>query len=137
MKTKRNMTIAFVGILIVGWLLIPLSRVNADTTDGQTQMLIGEWTGVWPGIHGDESTLVIHEIDTEKAKARCTYTSPRGTFPVTADYTPGPNPKLTFKLDYGEFQFVLYDNLLKATFEGDVRGMNLSNRTDMGKKPKK
>ncbi len=139
MITRKNITIAFIGILITAWLVIFLTQVEAQTTDEQKQALIGEWSGVWPGAHGDISTLIIHEIDTEKAKARCTYTSPKGTFPVLADFTPGPNPKLEFKLDVdlAELRFILYKNILQANFKGVVRGMHMSNQTDMKKKPKK
>jgi hypothetical protein len=137
MITRKNTTIAFIGILITAWLVVFLTQVEAQTTDDQKQTLIGEWTGVWPGVHGDISTLIIHEIDTEKAKARCTYISPKGTFPVLADFTPGSNPKLEFKLDFGELRFILDKNILQANFKGEVRGMYLSNQTDMKKKPKK
>jgi hypothetical protein len=137
MVTRKTATIAFIGILIITWLVVPLAQVEAETTDEQKQALIGEWTGVWPGIHGDISTLIIHEIDTEKAKAQCTYISPKGTFPVLADFTPGPNPKLEFKLEHGELRFILYKNILQANFKGEVRGMYLSNSTNMEKKPKK
>jgi len=134
MITKKNATI---GILIIPWLVISLTQGEAQTTDEQKQALMGEWSGVWPGIHRDTSRLIIHEIDTEKAKARCTYISPRGTYPVMADFIPGANPKLEFKLDYGELDFVLKESVLKANFKGMVRGMNISNTTDMVKKPKK
>jgi hypothetical protein len=137
MITKKTATIAFIGILIITWLVVPFTQVDAQTTDEQKQALIGEWSGMWPGIHSDISTLIIHEIDTEKAKARCTYICPSGTYPVLADFIPGPNPKLEFKVEDRELKFVLKKNILQATVKGMIRGMYLTNSTDMEKKPKK
>ena len=142
MITRKTPTIAFIGLLITAWLVVFVTQVEAETTDEQQQALIGEWRGVWPGAHGDSSTLIIHEIDTEKAKARCTYTVHRidsGTkeYPVLADFIPGPNPKLEFKLEYGELQFVLKKSILQGTFEGMVRGFYLSNTVKMEKYSKK
>lgn len=72
MVTKKTSAIVL-GILITTWLAFFLTQVEAQTTDEQKQALIGEWRGVWPGMRGDSSTLIIHEIDAAKAKARCTY----------------------------------------------------------------
>ena len=77
--------------------MVPLTRVEAETTDEQKQALIGEWRGVWPGLHGDSSTLIIHEIDAVKAKAKCTYILNqvdlgKSEHQVVADFFPGPNP---------------------------------------------
>lgn len=112
------------------------TQVQAQTIEEQKQALIGEWSGVWPGVHGDVSTLVVHEIDSEKRRARCTYTSPKGTYPVSAEFTPGPNPEINFKLDYAELRFVLYGNTLQANVKGELRGAQMSNQTDMKRKPR-
>jgi hypothetical protein len=144
MITRNITTIAIVGILIIAWPVIFLTQVGAETTDEQKQALMGEWTGVWPGISGDTSTLIIHEFDTEKAKAQCTYIVSRkdtGTkeYPVLSDFIPGPEPKLEFKLPYGHLKFVLKGKVLQGTFKGAHRGSGApwENTIDMEKKPKK
>lgn len=111
------------------------TQVQAQTIDEQKQALMGEWSGVWPGPHGDVSTLVVHEIDAEKKRARCTYTSPKGTFPVVAEFTPGRHPEIQFKLDYAELRFVLYGSTLQANVKGEIRGALMSNQTEMKRKP--
>jgi hypothetical protein len=147
MIRRKNTIIAFIGILIIAWPVIFLTIVEAETTDEQKQALIGEWTGVWPGVSGDTSTLIIHEIDTEKAKARCTYIISRkdtGTkeYPVLSDFIPGPEPKLEFKLPYGDLKFVLKGKVLQGAFKGAHRGTmsdikTFENTINMEKKPKK
>lgn len=139
MITRKTTTFAFLGFLIIAWLMGPLTQVEAETTDEQERALIGEWRGMWPGFHGDTSTLVIHDIDTTKAKAQCTYTTYRKDsatteHPVLADFFAGPNPKLEFKIpERGEFQFVLKDKVLEGTFRGMVRGWNMTNIIKMEK----
>jgi len=70
----KSRVFAFVAVLITAWIVVFATQAQAQTTAEQKQALIGEWSGVWPGLHGDRSTLIIHEIDTEKKEARCTYT---------------------------------------------------------------
>jgi hypothetical protein len=133
MKSK---VFAFVAILIAAWMVVIAPQVQAQTIDEQKQALMGEWSGVWPGVHEDISTLVVHEIDAEKGQARCTYTSPKGTYPVLAEFTPGANPEIKFKLDYAELRFVLHGNTLQANVKGEIRGYQMSNQTDMKRKPR-
>ena len=135
---KSNLKIIGAGLtlaLVIGVCasLVP-TQVQAQTIDEQKQALIGEWSGVWPGIHGDISTLVVHEIDAEKNQARCTYTSPKGKFPVLAEFTPGPNPEINFKIDYAELRFVLHASTLRANVKGEIRGTQMENQTDMKRK---
>ena len=144
MITRKTTLIAFIGLLIIAWPVICLTQVEAETADEQKQALIGEWTGVWPGISRDTSTLIIHEIDTEKAKARCTYIVSRkdtGTkeYPVLSDFIPGPEPRLEIKLPYGDLKFVLKNKVLEATFRGWPPGgdRHLSKTIKMKKKPEK
>jgi hypothetical protein len=142
MITKKTATIAFIGILIITWLMVPLTRVEAETTDEQKQALIGEWRGVWPGLHGDSSTLIIHEIDAVKAKAKCTYILNqvdlgKSEHKVVADFFPGPNPRLKFKVRGNDFKCVLINNVLEISFVGASRGFPISNATKMEKYPKK
>jgi hypothetical protein len=142
MITRKTTTIACIGILIIAWLAVFLTQVKAETTDEQKQALIGEWRGVWPGVHGDSLTLIIHEIDDAKAKARCTYIvnrrrSGKSKHEVLADFFPGPNPKLEFKARGNDFKCVLLNNVLEISFVGSVRGVPMSNATKMGKYPKK
>ena len=91
---------------------------------------------LWRG----SSTLIIHEIDTAKAKARCTYTdaySGENKYPVLADFTPGPDPKLEFKLEGNEFKFVLKKNILQGAFKGMRSGLYVNSTVKMEKYPKK
>jgi hypothetical protein len=136
MVTRKTIAVAFIPILITAWLVVFAIQVEAQTTEEQKQALIGEWTGMWPGYHQDISTLIIHEIDTEKAKAQCTYVVHGETVPVLADFTPGPKPKLEFKLEQAVLKFVLSKGVLSASVKGIVRGTYVSNATVMKKKPK-
>jgi len=140
MVTRKTNAIVFIGILITAGLVVFFTQLEAQTTDEQKQALIGEWNGGWPPWN-EPATLIIHEIDTANAKARCTYTSSaRGEkkYPVLADFTPGPNPKLEFKHEMGDMQFVLKDKVLEGTFRGiSAYGQNISNTIKMEKKPKK
>jgi len=140
MVTRKTTAIAFIGILITAGLVVFFTQVQAQTTDEQKQALIGEWNGSWPPWY-EPATLIIHEIDTANAKARCTYTaSSRGLkeYPVLADFSPGQNPKLGFKVEAGDMQFVLKDKVLEGTFRGmSAYGQNISNTIKMEKKPKK
>jgi len=142
MITRKTTMIAFISFLIIAWLMVPLTQVEAETTDEQKQALIGEWRGVWPGFYGDSSTLIIHEIDTAKAKARCTYIvnrvdSGKSEHEVLADFFPGPNLKLEFKARGNDFKCVFLNNVLEISFVGSVRGVPMSNATKMEKYPKK
>ena len=108
----------------------------------QKLALIGEWRCDWPGISGDSSTLIIHEIDAAKGKAHCTYIaypgdSVKSEHKVLADFFPGANPKLTFKTRGNDFKCVLYKDILAISFVGSVRGVPMSNNTTMYKYPKK
>src|SRR4030042_3136583 len=141
MITRKTTTIVFRGVLIIVWLVVPLTQVEAETTDEQKQALMGEWRGVWPGMHGDTSTLGIHEIDAAKAKARCTYivNQPdlgKSEHEVLADFFPGPNPKLEFKARDKEFKCILRNNVLEISWVDYPRGFP-SNATKMEKYPKK
>ena len=137
---KKATAIAFIGILITVGLVVFFTQVEAQTTDEQKQALIGEWRGLWAGYQSGSSTLIIHEIDTAKAKARCTYTdvySGEKKYPVLADFTPGANPKLEFKVEGKDYEVILKNKVLQATFRGVAQGMSQSNSTKMVKKPQK
>ena len=135
-------------LLITSFLVLVLSIVAAPVCseemaiDKQKLALIGEWRCEWPGISGDSSTLIIHEIDAAKGKARCTFIvypgdSVKSEHEVLADFFPGANPKLTFKARGNDFTCVLYKDLLGISFVGSVRGVPYSNTTTMYKYPKK
>ena len=137
---KSNLKAIGAGLtlaLVIGvCAILAPTHVQAQTIDEQKQALIGEWSGVWPGVFGDVSTLVVHEIDAERHRARCTYTSPKGTYPVSAEFIPGPNPEIKFKLDYADLRFVLHGSTLQANVKGEIRGSQMSNQTDMKRKPR-
>jgi hypothetical protein len=142
MGIRKTIAVAFIAILIITWLVVFVTQVEAQTTDEQKQVLIGEWRGVSAGIARVPSTLIIHEIDTANAKARCTFTSAslgEKKYPVLADFIPGPNPKLEFKLEGIEYKFVLKKNLLQGTFKGfsPAWGRTVHNAIEMEKYPKK
>jgi len=139
-------------LLITSFLVIVLSIVAAPvcseemTIDEQKIALIGEWRCEWPGISGDSSTLIIHEIDAAKGKARCTFIfqpgdADKSEHEVLADFYPGANPKLKFKAsreDHAkDFTCVLYKDILSISFVGSVRGEPMSGTTTMYKYPKK
>ena len=140
MVTRKTTAIAFIGILITAGLVVFFTQVEAQTSDEQKQALIGEWRGLWAGYQSGSSTLIIHEIDTAKAKARCTYTdvySGEKKYPVLADFTPGPDPKLEFKLEGNDYNFVLKKGILQGGFKG-LRAMGyMSGAIKMEKSPKK
>ncbi len=140
MITRKNTTIAFIGILITAWLVVFATQVEAETTDEQKQALIGEWRGLWGGYGRGSSTLIIHEIDTAKAKARCTYTDAwlgEKKDPILADFIPGPDPKLEFKVEGNELKFVLKKSILQGAFKGMRDGLYVNSTIKMEKYPKK
>jgi len=140
MVTRKTTAVAFINILITTWLIVFVTQAEAETTDEQKQALIGEWRGLSSGYLRASSTLIIHEIDTAKAKARCTYTSAllgEKKYPVLADFTPGPEPKLEFKLEGNEYKYVLKKNILQGAFKGIIDGIYVNSAITMEKYPKK
>jgi len=140
MVTRKTTAVAFIAILIIAWLVVLVTQVGAQTTDEQKQALIGEWRGRSEGYMRASVTLIIHEIDTAKTKARCTYTTAlmgEKKYPVLADFTPGANPKLDFKLEMGDYQFVLKNNQLQGRFKGIIDGIYVNSTITMEKYPKK
>jgi len=140
MVTRKTTAIAFIGILITAGLVVFVTQVQAQTPDEQQQALIGEWRGAWAWGWGHTCTLIIHEIDAAKAKARCTYTSStlgEKKYPVLADFTPGPDPKLEFQLEGNELKFVLKKNILQGARKGMSGGFYSTATTEMEKYPKK
>jgi hypothetical protein len=140
MVTRKTTAVAFIAILITAWLVVFATQVEAETTDEQKQALIGEWRGMWVYYLPIDSTLIIHEIDTANGKARCTFTFSRlgeKKYPVLADFIPGPNPKLEFKLEGNEFKFVLIKKILQGALKGMISGNYLESAIKMEKYPKK
>lgn len=98
----KKINVIVLSVLITAWFVVFVIHADTETPDEQLKTLIGEWKGVWPGHYGDSSTLIIHEIDDAKAKARCTYIvnrvdSGKSEHEVSADFFPGPSLKLEFK----------------------------------------
>ncbi len=85
--------------------------------------------------------LIIHEIDTAKAKARCTYIDAYLSgekYEVLANFVPGPDPKLEFNLVGNEFKFVLKNKVLQGTFRGTTPGgLHTTSTIEMEKYPPK
>jgi len=110
MVTKKTTAVAFIGILIAAGLVAFVTQVQSQTLDQQKEALIGEWRGLWATHQRGFCTLIIHEIDIAKGKARCTYTDAYLSdkkYPLLADLTPGPEPRLAFKVEGNEYNFVL------------------------------
>ena len=141
MVTRKTTVVAFIAILITAGLVVFVTQVEAQTTDEQKQALIGEWNGDWGILGTVPATLIIHEIDTANAKARCTYWSSElgKKVPVLADFIPGASPKLEFKLEDNDYKFVLKKKVLEATFRGwpGGGGQRVSKTIKMEKKPEK
>jgi len=140
MLTRKTTAVAFIAILITAWLMLFFTQVEAQTLDQQKEALIGEWTGRSEGYMRASATLIIHEIDTARSKARCTYASAiwgEKKYPVLADFTPGANPKLDFKLEMGDYQFVLKNNQLQGSFKGISDGIYVNSTITMEKYSKK
>jgi len=140
MLTRKATAVAFIALLSTTWAMVFVAQPEAQTTDEQKQALIGEWRGLWAGYQSGSPTLIIHEIDTAKAKARCTYTdvySGEKKYPVLADFTPGPDPKLEFKLEGNELKFVLKKSILQGAFKGMRSGLYVNSAIKMEKYPKK
>ena len=107
----------------------PTSTAATGTPEDLYQSLIGEWRGWF--TYGVIGSLTIYEIDIAKAKARCRWTTKVaewGSPPVVdntfvADFIPGPNPKVKWKIESGRYQreFVLKNNLLEGSLI--VQGM--------------
>ena len=73
MLTRKTTTIAFMTIMIALVLFPCATHKIANASNEKYEGLIGEWSAVWPGDRGDRSTIVIHEVDEAKSKARITY----------------------------------------------------------------
>ncbi len=140
MVTRKNIASIFVGVLITSCLVIFATLAEAQTLDEQKQALIGEWRGVWEGLSRSSSTLIIHEIDADKAKAKCTFTDAylgEKKYPVLADFTRGPDPKIEFRLEGNDYIFVLKKAKLQGTFKGMSSMGYTSTTIKMEKYPKK
>lgn len=142
MVSPKTTKVGFVCIFIAVCLMAFVSpNLKAEMLDEQQKALLGEWKGEWPGIYGDTSTLTIHEIDTQKGKARCTYNlfqkdRGRSDFEIMADFIPGPNPQLEFRVRKNDFKCILKGEELHVSFVGEVRGAPWSNATIMKKTAK-
>ena len=138
MFIRKTLAITFISILTSACIMFFVIQVKAETTDEQKQALIGEWEGVMLGLDAPH-TLIIHEIDTANAKARCIFIPARGEMqPTLAVFIPGPNPKLSFKLEDKDFEFVLKDKVLEGTFHTTMAtGHYVSNTIKMEKRVKK
>ena len=93
MLTRKIIDIAFITILTSLTLLPCSTHKIANAADEKYQGLIGEWSAVWPGNRGDRSTIVVHEVDEAKSKARITYIVDRADeghkeYEIDADFFP-------------------------------------------------
>ena len=108
----RKITIINAIIMMISLVLI--FNVNpkiANASNEKYQDLIGEWSAVWPGNRGDRSTIVIHEVDEEKSKARITYIVDRfdeghKEYEIDADFITEPPPTLKFNVRGSDFTCV-------------------------------
>lgn len=129
--------------IVIVTILVSLSLVpNSDhkvayASDEKYKDLIGEWSAVWPGDRGDRSTIVIHEVNEEKSKARITYIvdlagEGREEYEIHADFSSEPPPTLKFNVRGKDFTCVFKKRgkKLDVSFVGDF-----SNSCEMRKRP--
>ncbi len=137
MLTTRISIAAFLTITISVVLLTLSIHEIADAANEQYQDLLGEWSAVWPGDRGDRSTIVIHEVDEAKSKARITYMvdladEGHKEYEITADFFPEPPPTLKFNVRGKDFTCVYKKRRkkLEVSYVGDI-----SNACEMKKRP--
>ena len=137
MLTRKITVVVFIVILISLTLLPHANHKLAKASNDQYQDLIGEWSAVWPGNRGDRSTIVIHEVDEAKSKARITYivdSADEGhkEYEINADFFPDPPPTIKFNVRGKDFTCVFKKRRKKldVSFVGD-----LSNSCEMKKRP--
>lgn len=134
----RKTTIIAAIIMMISLVLFPnLNPKIANASNEKYQGLIGEWSAVWPGDRGDRSTIVIHEVDEEKSKARITYIVDRSDeghkeYEIDADFFPEAPPTLKFNVRGNDFTCVFKKRRKKldVSFVGDI-----SNSCEMKKRP--
>jgi mannose-6-phosphate isomerase-like protein (cupin superfamily) len=132
-----QISIVFVTILTSLCLVPYIDHKVAYASDEKYKDLIGEWSAVWPGDRGDRSTIVIHEVNEEKSKARITYNvdltgEGREEYEFNADFSSKPPPTLKFNVRGKDFTCVFYKRRKKlgVSFVGDF-----SNSCEMRKRP--
>ena len=137
MLTRKIIVVAFISIMIS----LALSTYNthkiANASNEKYQGLIGEWSAVWPGDRGDRSTIVIHEVDAVKSKARITYIVDRADegrkeYEINADFFSKPPPTLKFNVRGKDFTcaYKKRRKKLDVSFVG-----NITNSCEMRKRP--
>ncbi len=137
MLTRKIAVIAFITIMI-SLVLIPCATYKiAAASNERYQDLIGEWSAVWPGDRGDRSTIVIHEVDEVKSKARITFIVDRADeghkeYEIDADFFPDPPPTLKFNVRQSDFTCVFKKRRKKldVSYVGDI-----TNSCEMKKRP--
>ena len=137
MLTRKIIDVAFITILTSLTLLPCSTHKIANAADEKYQGLIGEWSAVWPGNRGDRSTIVVHEVDEAKSKARITYIVDRADeghkeYEIDADFFPDPPPTLKFNVRQNDFTCVFKKRRKKldVSYVGDI-----TNSCEMKKRP--
>ncbi len=137
MLTRKTTTIAFMTIVIALVLFPCATHKIANASNEKYQDLIGEWSAVWPGNRGDRSTIVVHEVDEAKSKARITYIvdladEGRKEYEIDADFFPDPPPTLKFNARKKDFTCVFKKRRKKldVSYVGDI-----TNSCEMKKRP--
>ncbi|MDF1556035.1 MAG: cupin domain-containing protein [Deferrisomatales bacterium] len=136
-----NSTIVCVLVLASAAIITMATPQVAGSSDEEYKDLIGEWSGVWPGMSYDRGTVVIHEIDTEKLKARVTLMVDRldsghEEHEIVADFIEDSVPTIKFRAVKNDFTCVYRKRAKKldVSYEGDSRGVKMSNSVKMEKR---
>lgn len=113
----------------------------AISSEGKYEGLVGEWSGIWPGMSYDRGTIIIHEVNAETKKVRITLVVDRldtghEEHEAIGDLTLKPVPTIKFTAAKNDFTCVYRRRAkqLDVSYEGDSRGVKMSNSCKMEKR---
>jgi mannose-6-phosphate isomerase-like protein (cupin superfamily) len=141
MMSRKIIFANYISILFCTFLLVFINSIKVYAAEDNYKDLLGEWSGIWPGMSYDRTTLIIHEIDTEKSKARITFMTDRldsghEEYDIIADFIPDPRPTLKFNAVKNDFTCIYLprSKKLEVSYVGDSRGVQMSNSVKMEKR---
>lgn len=138
---RMNLAVPCVVFLISAIAIFLAAPGDALSSERKYKGLVGEWSGIWPGMSYDRGTIVIHEVDAETKKVRITYIvdrldTGREEHEAMGDLTLDPVPTLKFTAVKNDFTCVYRRRArqLDVSYEGDSRGVKMSNSCKMEKR---